>query len=327
MNKTILLTGATGFIGRNVARLLTAKKVDCTVIVRPESSEKKTAHLIGSCDVIRINLADTHSLKDFLDKNRFKTVIHIGAIRGGRRFPHTTYYDANVKATEQIAENCLRNDSKLIFCSSCGVYGAIPEELPANINTEFQKDNYYHETKIKAEAVIQKYALMGLKAIILRPAITYGEEDYGFPYKLVKFVHRKLLFLPDKPIWIHMGNIEIVADAFYKLAEDEYRGNRIYLIADRYPVKLQELVDFISNRIRQKDYPQSRYISLNIFRKASAVARKYGFSDLENKIKLISNSWFYDSSAAFQDLYLRHAKTVPDFKIVIDWYKKLNKIR
>jgi nucleoside-diphosphate-sugar epimerase len=327
MPKSILLTGATGFIGRNVARMLSARKYDYSVIVRPETAEKRLSFIKDQCEIIRLNLEDTDSLSAFLAGNRFRTIIHIGALRGGRRFPRKAYYDANVKATEQIALSCLENDGKLVFCSSVGVFGAIPMELPAGGNTEFQGDTLYHQTKIQAENVIQKYIMAGLKAIIVRPTITYGEEDFGFPYTLVKLVHRKLLFLPDTDVRIHLANIDIVASAFYKLVEVEYRKNTAYIIADRYPVKLHDLVDFISNRLRQKPYPRSRYISRTHFRRMAAFALRYGWVNLHNRIKLISNSWYYDSSEAFNDLYLRHAKTIPDFKLVVDWYKKIHKIR
>ena len=327
MDNDILLTGATGFIGSNVARILAQKRVSFTVFVRPGTSAKKLQRLPERTNIVKIDLADTEGLRGYLAENRFSTVIHIGALRGGRNFPAKTYYDANVKATEQIADVCLKNDAKLIFCSSVGVYGAIPQELPAHINTTYQSDNFYHDTKIKAESIIQRYAIKGLKNIIIRPAITYGVEDQGFPYKLVKLVHKRLLFLPDSTIRIHLANIEIIADAFYKVAEDEFQGNRIYNIADRYPVKLNELVDFISNRLTGKPYPQSRYISIKHFRKMAAFCRRYGFPDMYNRIQLISNSWFYDSSEAFNNLYLRHAKTIPDFKTVVDWYKEHHRIR
>jgi nucleoside-diphosphate-sugar epimerase len=231
MANRILLTGATGFIGSNVARLLIAKKTNFTAIVRPGTSTRRLKFLANNVELIKIDLADTQKLRSFLNHEKFDTIIHIGALRGGKKYPKRIYYDTNVKATEQIAEVSLKNESKLLFCSSVGVYGAIPQELPATVKTQYQGDNVYHDTKIKAESIIQKHALAGLKAVIIRPAITYGEDDYGFPYTLVKLVHRKLIFLPDITKIIHLANIDIVADAFYKLAEDEFRGNKIYNIA------------------------------------------------------------------------------------------------
>jgi len=327
MSDRLLLTGATGFIGSNVARILINKKTGFTALIRPNTSPKRLDFLVNNAEIVKLDLADTGNLRTYLNQEKFDTIIHIGALRGGRKYAKRVYYDANVKATEQIAEAALKNESKLVFCSSVGVYGAIPQELPATINTKYQSDNVYHDTKIKAEGVIQKYVLAGLKAVIIRPAITYGENDYGFPYTLVKLVHRKLLLLPDITKIIHLANIDIVADAFYKVPEDEYRGNKIYNIADRYPGQLDELVDFISNRLYKRDYPGNRYISVKFFRRLARFAQRHGLHNFHNRIKLISNSWFYDNTESFKDLYLRHAKTIPDFKVVIDWYKKIHRIK
>ncbi|MBW6516051.1 MAG: NAD(P)-dependent oxidoreductase [Candidatus Cloacimonetes bacterium] len=327
MNKSILLTGATGFIGRNVARVLASKKQDFAVLVRPGTNSTKLKDLTDKCEIVELDLSSVDSLKDFLDKSKFETVIHIGALRGGRKYPQKTYYDTNVKATEQIILNCLKNDSKLLFCSSVGVYGAIPQELPANVNTVYQSDNFYHYTKIKAESIIKKYALSGLKSVILRPTITYGENDYGFPYTLVKLIHRKLLLLPDLAIRIHLAHINTVVEAFYKLAVEDYTGNKIYNIADPSPVKLKELVDFISHRLRDNPYPENRYISARKFRKITTLCQRYGFNSLHTKLRLINYSWFYDVTPSYKELTIQPRKTIPEFKIVIDWYKKIHHIK
>ena len=92
-------------------------------------------------------------------------------------------------------------------------------------------------------------------------------------------------------------------------------------------MQLDELVDFISNRLYKRDYPGNRYISVKFFRRLARFAQRHGLHNFHNRIKLISNSWFYDNTESFKDLYLRHAKTIPDFKVVIDWYKKIHRIK
>jgi len=325
MSKKVLITGATGFIGSNVTRALAQKKFDLTAIIRPDSSTKRISDCLDQITIVSIDLADIDKLKRFLEQNSFDVIVHIGALRGGRNYSSDIYYKANVEATEPI--NALSNNSVFLFCSSVGVYGTIPNELPANINTEFQGDTHYHYTKIKAEAAVQKLILNGLQAVIIRPAITYGEDDYGFPYVLTKLVHKRLLFLPDVAIKIHLANIEIVTDAFYKLVEGEFEGCKIYNIADRYPVKMSELAAFISERLHMRKYPANRYISLLFFRKLERWAQSWGMEKTLNRIKLISNSWFFDTTDAYNELYLRHVKTIPDFKSVVDFYAIKKRIK
>ena len=327
MNRRILLTGGAGFIGRRVAQIMTSEKVNYTAIVRPNSDEKRLQHLTGAAELIQLDLSDIEGLKNYLANQKFDVIIHIGALRGGRKFSEKAYYDTNVVATEQLAINALQNDSHLVFCSSVGVYGAIPNELPANVMTSFNKDNYYHYTKIHAEKIIAKYMLHGLKADILRPAVTYGVEDYGFPYTLTKLVHRKLMLLPKETVWINLANIEMVAEAFWRVANREYTGGSVYNLADKEPVKLNELVDFISERVHGKKYPSNRYINRNIFAMGEKLAEKLHQENLHNRIRLISRSWFYDTSDLYRELSLKGGETIPDFGVVVDWYKRLKGVK
>ena len=223
MTSKILITGISGFIGRNVLRQLVQSHDSITAIIRPGTKHQRIEEFIDKVEFAEIDLTDIPTLKEYLDDNSFEIIIHIGAVRGGRKLSNSDYFDANVNATEQLVINARDNDSKFIFCSSVGVFGAIPLELPANNFTKRQEDNYYHFTKIRAEAIIQKYVLYGLKAAIIRPSITYGTDDYGFPFTLTKLIDKKLLFLPDQDVKIHLANINVITQAFLRLIEINYQ--------------------------------------------------------------------------------------------------------
>lgn len=324
MNKKILITGITGFIGRHVARLLLQKKgLEIVALIRPKTDKARIAEFDGQVQLHEIDLTDISGLRGFLKKNSFQQIIHIGALRGGRRYPHKAYFDANVNATEQIALSAKANDSELVFCSSVGIFGAIPLELPANNFTKKQEDNYYHFTKIRAEAIIQKQVLYGLKAVIIRPAITYGKGDYGFPFTLTRLVHKKLMFLPDRDVMIHLTNVEQLANVFAKLNDHHFKPGAAFNVADAQPVKLHDLVNFISNELVGKPYPKSRTIDYRIFEKAEKMARFFKNELWTSRFELISKSWFFDVQPTRQEFGLKAANTIPGFAVVTDWYKSL----
>ncbi len=319
--KTILLTGITGFIGKNVAKRL-YQNYQITAIVRPSTAVNRLSFFENKVKFVEIDLTDIKTLKTFLDKNKFDYIVHIGALRGGRKFSKEDYHKANVFSTEQLVLNAMKNDSKLLFCSSVGVFGAIPLELPANNLSPRQEDNYYHKTKIISEAIIQKYVLSGkLNAYILRPAIVYGSGDFGFPYTLIKLIEKKLLVFPNKPFRIHMTHIELITDAFVKALESECISGKQWIIADEVPVLFSNLVDFISNKIHHKDYPRNRRIEPFWFELGIKVSRFFKNELWVSRFELISKNWFYDVKEANEDLHLKHFTTIPSFKTVIDWYK------
>ncbi len=322
MDKKILITGAAGFIGRHFLQGLSVKKgVEIHALIRPATKLSGFDKLGSNMIFHQIDLADIPQLKLFLQNNSFDIIFHIGALRGGRRFAKQVFFDANVNATEQIALSAQRNDSTLIFCSSVGVFGAIPLELPANNFTRRQEDNYYHFTKIRAEAIIQKLVLYGLKAAIIRPAITHGIGDHGFPFSLIKLVDKKLMFLPPHDVIIHLTNVEYLAEVFLKFIDLDFVPGSAYNVADAEPVKLLDLVNFINLELRKKDYPKHRIIPAKYFAAGEKIARFFHNELWIARFELISKSWYYDITDARKDLAVKPPSTIPAIKKLIGWYK------
>jgi len=322
--KQILITGVTGFIGGAVLKKILADDTEyaITVIVRPETHPSRVSAWQGKVQYVEIDLGDSKALLTYLENHFFDTVLHIGALRGGRKFSNSDYYKANVVATELIIQNCLRSGSRLIFCSSVGVYGAIPEEMPANNFTARNADNYYHYTKIEAEKRINKAVMGGLKAAILRPSITYGLGDYGFPFQLVKMVKQHRFPMINKRIWIHLCHIDIISSAFLWLLKNDYAPGLALNVADREPVQLRDLVNFISRQLRNKNYPSF----LDLDRRFFALCESF-FKLIKNelwvsRIQLISKSWFYDVKETYELMNLTPIYTIPAIKLIIPKEKK-----
>jgi nucleoside-diphosphate-sugar epimerase len=320
MSKSILITGISGFIGRHVAAALT-KKHSLTALVRPGTDPRRIEQFKDQVTFEAIDLTNIPALRTYLKDAKFDSIIHIGALRGGRSFPQSAYFDANVNATEQLALFAQETETQLLFCSSVGVFGAIPQELPATSKTPRQKDNYYHFTKIQAERIIQRQVLYGLDAAIVRPAITYGPGDYGFPYTLTKLVDKKLLVYPREDVTIHLTHVDLMVQAFVRLLEDDYRSGSEFIVADRHPVQLTQLADFISNELRGKAYPASKAIDKKWFALGENCARFFKSELWTSRFELISKSWYYDTEKAYSELGLKPTETIPTFRTVTSWYK------
>lgn len=323
MKKKILLTGITGFIGRNVAREIINKDHDIICLIRPGTPIERWQDFQNRITPEFIDLADISGLKSFLANNRFDIILHIGALRGGRKYSRSEYFQVNVNATEQLMINAWNNDSEFIFCSSVGVFGAIPDQLPADNDTTKNPDNYYHFTKIRAERLLQSYVLKGLKGIIIRPSIAYGPYDYGFPYTLVKLIDKKLLYLPDSPIKINLTHIDLLTQAFEKALETDQPSGSEFIVADSKPVEIHELADYISTQIHGEPYSRKKKLPLSWFRNGEKIATLLHNELWTARFELISRSWFYDTAYAMNELGLKKVETIPGFKIVTDWYKKL----
>jgi nucleoside-diphosphate-sugar epimerase len=322
MDKKLLITGISGFIGGHVGKKLSEKYKDVTALIRPGTVPARVAQFKDKIKFIPIDLSDTPALKRYLDENRFDCILHIGALRGGRKSDRDNFFRTNVIATQVLAESALAHKTRFIFCSSVGVFGAAPTELPASNQTERQYDNYYHTTKIQAEAIIEQNVMSGLEAVILRPAITYGPGDYGFPYTLVKLVHHHLMYLPDKLVWIHLANVNLVSDAFLKMVEYKFKPGMAYNVADREPLKLHDLVNFISKKLYKQDYPSRFIIDQKYFAWGEKIAIKLHNELWTSRFQLLSKSWMFEVTDIYHDLNLTPILTIPNFESVIKWYRK-----
>ncbi|GAB1365539.1 hypothetical protein MASR1M36_04100 [Candidatus Cloacimonadaceae bacterium] len=323
----VLITGITGLIGRRIlsSLLMQHPEWQFCALIRPQTTRSRLVDVPETVRLVEIDLADTNSLKEFLFTNDFDTIVHIGALRGGRRATRQDFIKSNLFSTAQMVEYCLAKEARLIFCSSVGVYGAIPKELPAGMATEKNPDNYYHYTKIEAEKVINKAVLTGLKAAIVRPSITYGTRDRGFPYQLVKLVHHHRFPLINKRTWIHLCNIEALVRAFSWLADNNWRSGLTLNVADREPIQLHALVDFISRQLHNRNYPAYLRFDRRFFSWGEKTARLMGNELWTSRFELISKSWFYDVSEYYQIMESEGHQphyTIPEFKLTIEDYLK-----
>jgi len=319
--KEILLTGGLGFIGRNVLSKLVKKKIRVHLLVRPEKQIPKYA----KTDLIRPIYTDLEQINNFeseIRKRHFDTIFHIGAIRGGGEASREAYKKVNVEATEHLAKIALEKRAKFIYCSSVGVFGAIPKHLPPSEATERQKDNFYHTTKILAEEELQTLKKKGLKFIIIRPSITYGTNDFGFPYSLINMVNKGIFLNCAAPVKINMVDIRTLSQAFINAATTSLKNGSAFNLCDRSPIDLKALVNFISQHLFHSRYPRLKTLPTFTFRMGEFLFDKILKNELwKARFQLVSRSWYYDPYPAMKALAIIPKETIPNFKYVIEWYK------
>lgn len=165
--KTLLFTGGTGFLGKNVMPLLQEQYDVTTCGITPE-------------DMIKANLA-----KDIptLDKH-YDIVLH--ACGKAHSVPKTeaekqVFFDVNYQGTVNLcsALEKVGVPSALIFISTVAVYGCeagelISEDHPLNGETPYAK------SKIMAEEYLTKWSIEhGVTLGILRPSLLAGKNAPG----------------------------------------------------------------------------------------------------------------------------------------------------
>lgn len=184
--KNILVTGAAGFIGYHVAKLLCDNNYHVVGIDSVNdyyNIELKNARIGQLSDnpnfkFLALNLCDKERLDKLFAESGFDVVINLAAQAGVRyslEKPYN-YIDSNITGFMNILEACRRNAIKhLLFASSSSVYGAntsVPFDVDDNTDHPL---SLYAATKKANEAMAHSYAsLYNIPCTGLRFFTVYG---------------------------------------------------------------------------------------------------------------------------------------------------------
>ncbi|MFO8020188.1 MAG: NAD(P)-dependent oxidoreductase [Promethearchaeia archaeon] len=180
--KTVLITGATGFIGSWLLKNFLKQGFR---IFAHGSSKKSVSRLRqrikekGYTDKkIEYWEQDFRSQSwDFPDFREIDFVIHCAAltsVRQGTREHYDEYFKVNVVGTKKLAQKALTyRISHFLHFSSGQIYGK-PRSFPINEHTPKEPINIYGFTKLMSEEVIKSFGTLGLNYTIVRPFSVYG---------------------------------------------------------------------------------------------------------------------------------------------------------
>ena len=229
--KRILVTGSSGFVGRNLVEEL--KRHNVEVVTLTDLKAK------------RDDIRDWKKIKEI---RNIDIVYHLAAITSvpfSFENPRETY-EVNVLGTLNILELCrLCNADKIVFASSY-VYGQ-PQYVPIDEEHPLQPTNPYARSKMLGEELCRAYNTdFGVKCIILRPFNIYGvgqNTDFLIPSIIAQLRYGKIE-LKDPAPKRDFVYISDVIDAYIKAGE--FKGNfEIFNIGYGTSYSVKEIVDKI----------------------------------------------------------------------------------
>ena len=223
----ILITGATGFIGRELIRNFPDKE-NITCIVRKESKFLSELNI----KTINCDLLDKESLKNCLKD--FEIVIHLAGIVNTPS--KKEFEEKNVTLTKNLLYACKANNiKKFIFISTAVVVSKV--------------QGPYSQSKIDAEQLVKT---SGIDYVILRPSVVYGEEDTKNLTGIVNIVKK----FPIIPI-IGSGNqkmqpvhIKDVVQAIIKSSISEIK-NKVYFVAGPATISFESLINLVAKSLNK----------------------------------------------------------------------------
>ncbi len=199
----ILVTGATGYVGHELALTLAEHDNEVNVLIRDPLSAKVPVH-----KNIRVFPGDITNLQSIAASIQgCEQVYHTAALVKLFSKDPMLFQQVNVEGTNNMLIKSLEAGvKKFVFTSSCGVIGpTLNEPLTENAPRIFSFENDYEFTKYQAEKLVVDFSHKGLFTVIVAPSKVYGPGIETHPFSVNKIIHN---FIKGKPTFIPMpGNL------------------------------------------------------------------------------------------------------------------------
>lgn len=245
--KTVLLTGATGFVGSHLLGYLLKEGCNVIVLKRSTSDTYRIDQLING---VRVYDSDQIPLEEVFESNSIDSVVHLATLY--RKFDNgkeiSEMINSNITYPIELLELSVRYGVKS-FINTGTFFEVDCSSMPLSESASKKPFNLYAKTKIAFEEVLSSYAeKICIKT--LRLFSPYGEKDND---KLIPMIIQKSL--SDEEIKLSEGfqkldfiYVHDVAKAFVKaidLSLTKASGYDIYNIGSGQPVSIREIVSVI----------------------------------------------------------------------------------
>ena len=323
---TVLVTGATGFIGFHVAKLLAEKGFHVKALTRDENMWPALKEL--GVELVRGDIRDFDACS--------------GAIKGCRHLYHlaadyrlwvpdpAVMYAINVQGTKNVMRAALMHSVEtVVYTSTVGVLTANTNGAPSNEDSLAdipEMVGHYKKSKYLAEQAVMRYIEQGLPAVIVNPSTPVGSFDRKptpTGKMIVDFVNRKI------PAYLDTGlnfvDVEDVA-AGHVLAADHGKVGQRYILGNRN-FKLKEFFGILAGMTGRNE-PALRLPYIPVLMAAYVneavstwITGRHPVIPLTG-VKMARKYMFFDCAKAVRELHLPQSPVEGALEKALRWFEQ-----
>jgi len=252
MPETILLTGATGFLGSHLLEALLARGYQVVILKRSFSDTWRINHLLNR--VKSYDLDRDATGKAFKDQ-QIDVVIHLATYY--RKFDSgekiSEMFNANVAFPVELIEHGIRHGLKG-FINTGTFFEYDCKILPVKEDTPIKPFNLYAKTKIAFENILKTYSER-IYTTTLRLFSPYGEKDNAklIPIIIQKALKEESIELSDGLQKLDFIYSKDIVSAYLKVLEhvsDFSRVHQVFNIGSGFPTSVREVVSILEQQLK-----------------------------------------------------------------------------
>ncbi|WP_328711196.1 NAD-dependent epimerase/dehydratase family protein [Nocardia salmonicida] len=309
---TVLVTGATGFVGGAIVRGLVARGVPVRAMVRDAAAAPE------GVEVAVADLGDSDALARAVTGVR--AVVHAAALLGEFGRP-AEYFAVNVAGTDRLVrEAAAAGVRRFVFIGSPSALmapdGGDQVGIDETVPYPERFLNSYCETKAVAEQLVLAANAPGFTTCSLRPRAVWGPGDRCGP--IVQILAKlRAGRLPDlsggRDVRASLCYIDHLVDAAGLALEAENVGGRAYFVADAEPVSVWPTLDAVAERFAltgpsltvPAPVLSAALAAIETLWRIPAVAQRWTPPLSRYAVALVTRSATYDLSRAERELGYR----------------------
>lgn len=257
MQKNILITGASGFIGSFLVEAAIARGYRVFAGIRASSNRQWLTH--PGIHFIELNLDNRHQLEMALQQTaqqfgRMDFIIHAAGLT--RSLDHFAFTKVNFGGTQNMVEalqNSLLVPEKFVFISSLASYGpGAGDRQPIHAGRLQNPVTAYGKSKLLAEQFL--YHQKDFPFVIVNPTAVYGPRDKDFLQVIQTMRKGMELYIGTKKQVLSFVHVADLVNAVCLAMESPALRTNL-LVSDLVNYTAAEMNDIIRNVLSRKTVP------------------------------------------------------------------------
>ena len=260
--KTVLVTGATGFVASHLIPILSQQgwKIRAAIRSHQEVLQKRYP-AFTSLSLAPISIGEIDGSTDWGNAlQKIDVVVHLAArahlLQDSAANSEAEFLKVNSQGTVNLVRQSIQAGVRhFVFVSSIGAMATLSHQ-PLTENSPCQPDTAYGRSKLQAEQALIKLANQSkITWTIFRPTLVYGPGNPGNMERLIKLVSWGLPLpfglVKNRRSFIYVANL---ADAIAISLTHPQARNQIFLVSDGQDLSTPQLIRQIARHLERPCY-------------------------------------------------------------------------